>query len=290
MAYPPRTHPPHMKPKYRYPVANKDEIPAELSAYYKESNGFLVLDIEGAADAEKLTEFRNTNTRLTGEIEIIAAAATGKTAAEFRGAKHDAILAEITAAREAAEAAGSAKGKEEIDKAATARIEALKTSHAREIATREERITKQNTELSRLKIDHKILELGTAAGLLPTAADDLAARASRVFSLDEHGQIIARKPDGTALFDDKGEDMTPEKWIESQRTAATHLFKPAEGTGSPGGGGGGAPAKTGLGAGPNPWDPKTTNRTLQGQIYKKDPALAVRMAAQHNVKLQMPAK
>lgn len=283
-----------MKPKFYYTEAEKASIPEALAAFYVAKDGGYVLDVDGAADARRLAEFRNNNDALKAQVENLAAAATGKQPVEFRNVKPEAILAEITAARDADRASGSAKGREAVEEASRQQIEALKTAHKNELATRDTKIQEHQKELSRLKIDHKILEVGTAAGLLPTAGEDLAFRASKVFSLDpDTGKILAKNPDGTGMFDTQGEPMTPEKWVEAQRKNpnAVHLFKPAEGSETPGGGAGGGNGGGATFKGPNPWDPKSLNRTQQSLLFKQDPANARRMANMHGVTLPAaPAK
>lgn len=280
-----------MKPKYKYALADKASIPEALAAFYIEKDGFLILDVDGAADASRVAEFRTNNEALRRELEEIAAAATNKTPADFRGAKKDAILAEITAAHEAASKAGNAKTKQEIEEAANARIEALKTSHANALAAAQKAAEDSKKELSKLKIDAAVLEKA-GAGLRKNSPQFLIDAASKVFSLDENGKIVARDSEGKQLFDTStGEPLGIEAWVKKSQAEYPFLWEDSSGAGSEGGAGGGKPpVKT---DGLNPWDKKTAgawNLSEQGKLYKKDPALAIKMAAQHGVRLVMPAK
>ena len=62
------------------------------------------------------------------------------------------------------------------------------------------------------------------------------------------------------------------------------LLKGSPGAGGGGGGGGGEFFDTGV----NPWAKETKNLTIQGQIIKKDPEKAKRLAAQAGVTLNLP--
>lgn len=276
-----------MKPKYKYPVADKASIPEALAAFYIEKDGFLILDVDGAADASRVAEFRTNNETMRRELEEIAAAATGKTPAEFKGAKKEAILAEITAAQEAHTKAGSAKTKTEIEEAANARIEALKASHATALTAAQNAAAESKKQLSKLKIDAAVLEKA-GAGLRKNSPQFLIDAAAKIFSLDDEGKIIARDADGKQIFDtSSGEPLGIESWVKKSQNEYPFLWEDSAGAGSEGGAGKQTPAG---GTGVNPWDAKTWNLSQQGQLYKKDPALACKMAAQHGHKLIMPAK
>lgn len=277
-----------MKLKFRVPADQKDTIPAAFLEYYTldEKTGTYTLNVDGAVGAERVAEFRTNNETLRLELEEIAAAATGKTAAEFKGAKKDAILAEIKTANDAHAAAGNAKTKTEVEAAAQARIDALNASHTRAMQTLQTTADARQKELSALKIDAAVLAEATKLGLRPTATEDITFRAGRVFSLGDDGKPVAKDAEGKQIFDldAQGEPLGIAAWVKKQVTAAPHLFESSEGGGT-GGGGAGKPAAKQIGTGPNPWDPKTLNITEQGKIFTADPALARRMAALHGVKI-----
>ncbi len=262
-----------MKPKYRYPVSEKATIPEALAAYYVEKDGFLVLDIDGAGDAaalnQKIQEFRTNNTKAKEDLEEIAALATGKDPAAFKGMAKEAIVLEINTHRDAAEKAGSAKTKTEIEAAAEAKITAMKTAHQNELnkisaerATLQQERDARSAELATLKIHKAVLDEATKLGARPEALDDIAARAAAVFSLDDKGVPVARKGD-TPLFDPAtGEALTVQHFAKSLTQTAKHLFVESTGSGSEGGSGGKPPGAVN---GENPWDPKHLNRTRQNK-------------------------
>lgn len=279
-----------MKPKFRYPVAEKANIPEGIAPYYVEKDGFLTLDIDGAGDAvalnRKLDEFRTNNQTLRQDIEEVAAVATGKKPEDFRGVAKDTILTDVTSAVAAHAAAGSAKTKEQIEAASEARITAMTNAHKTEV----QRLTTENAaarkELSELKIDKAVLDEATRNGLRPEAGPDVMARARSIFTLDDKGNPVARNPDGTPMFDQTtGNPLDIKTWTTQLSTTAAHLFKESQGAGTGGGdapGGGGKPP---AGAGVNPWKKETFNRTEQAKIYSQDKAKAIRMAAEAGVKI-----
>ena len=281
-----------MKPKFRHPIADKASIPEALLPFYVEKDGFMVLDIDGAGDAvalnKKLDEFRNNNQTIRQDLEEVAAAATGKDAAAFKGVPKDSILSEITTAVAAHTAAGSAKTKQEIEAASEARITAMTAAHKREA----DRLTSEHAaarkELSELKIDKAVLDEATRLGLRPEANPDVMARARAIFTLDDKGNPVARNPDGTPMFDPTtGDPLNIASWSKHLSGTAPHLFKESQGAGSGdaapagggggGGGGGGAPKPT---TGVNPWKKETWNLSEQGKIYQSDKPRAIKLAAE----------
>lgn len=298
----PTQYPPHMKPKFRYPVAEKATIPEHLLPHYVEKDGVLTLDIDGAGDAvalnRKLDEFRTNNQNLRQDVEEVAAAATGKDAGAFKGVEKATIIAEVTASVAAAATAGSAKTKQEIETASEAKITAQAAAHKREV----DRLTAEHTaarkELSELKIDKAVLDEATRLGLRPEANPDVMARARSIFTLDDKGNPVARGADGSPLFDQTtGNPLCIAAWTKQLSGTAPHLFKESAGPGGgeapPAGGGagggaggaGGGGRPPGAAGGVNPWNPKTINRTKQSEMYRTNKPLAIKMAAEHGVTL-----
>lgn len=258
-----------MKPKYYY--ATEAEIPEDLKdRYVKDGDGWR-MDIEGAADATKLKEFRDNNVKLTKEVETLKAT--------FKDIDPE-------AARKAIEITNQLDEKQLIkatDLAAQVeeRTSAMKAANEKLVADITAERDKATAEISTLRINGAVMRAGNECGLREGAADDLISRASRTFSYKD-GNVVAADADGNPLFNEKSEPLQIEDWVKQQTEKAPHLFDPNTGGGGQGGGQGGA---GGAFNGPNPWDPKSKNMTKQAELLRTNPALAKRLAGKHGVDL-----
>lgn len=266
-----------MKPKFSYKT--KAEVPTALSEFYTEKDGVWYLDVDGAADAERLKEFRDNNIDLKKQVKDLT-----EKFADIDPVEHKKLVAKA-ATLEAAVAKADGK----IDELIATRTEAMKKEHEKTVANLTKNLEGANNELSRLKIDSAVLEAGTKHGLRSTAHLDLIARAQRTFKLGDDGKIVATGPDGKAIYGKGADPLTIGEWVESQAKEAAHLFEPSQGGNSQGGAGGGG-GGGGKGGGVNPWKQGSVNLTEQGKLVRADPALAVRMAAEAGVKLALPTK
>jgi hypothetical protein len=258
-----------MKPKFRY--ANQSEIPEALKSFYIEKDGGWVIDIEGAADAAKLNEFRDNNIALAKERDTLKAT--------WDGLNPDDVKALI--AKKAEIEAQKSKDKGEIEQLITDRTAAMKDLHQKELDKIKADYDKTRTELKTLKIDSAILEVGTTLGLRETAHQDLIFRARTVFELDENGNVVAMK-DGKVIYNGNAEPITIKDWVNTTAKDAPHLFKESSGGGAPGGkggqGGGGFSGK-------NPFKAESMNLTEQGKLINTDRPLAARLAQEAGVSI-----
>jgi len=257
-----------MKPKYKY--TTEAEIPEALKAFYqKASDGTWVIDVDGAADADRLREFRDNNISLTKELADVKKA--------WEGFSPDEVKALV--AKKAEIEAQKSKDKGEIEQLVTQRTEAMKQEHEKALNTIKTQADAANAELSKIKIDQALVAAASKHGLRASAQTDLIHRGRTIFQL-ENGQVTPKGPDGKPIYGPKAEPLTPDEWVETLAKEAPHLFEQSAGSGAEGSKGG---AKGTTGA--NPWKTETLNRTRQAQILKTDPQAAKRLAAEAGVQL-----
>lgn len=83
-----------------------------------------------------------------------------------------------------------------------------------------------------------IKDAAIKSGCVPEAADDFVFRGSRIFKVDEEGNVTCLDKDGKAIFGKDGKTpLAPEEWVESLRETAPHLWPKAAGSGATGSGG-----------------------------------------------------
>jgi hypothetical protein len=119
-------------------------------------------------------------------------------------------------------------------------------------------------------LTRSLIEAGRNQQVRKSALEDFLGRARQVFKL-VNGVPTAFELDGkTVRYGKDGvSPMSLEEWTVAQAQEAPHLFEASVGGGAPGS----LQTATG-GAGENPWKRETFNLTKQGQILKRDPALA----------------
>lgn len=258
--------------KFKYSTEN--DIPEALKAYFaKQQDGTFHLQCEGAVAADRLAEFRDNNTALIKQVADLNT--------KFKDIDPDEARA-LLAKSDEIKAAKVVKS-EDVDKLIAERVAAVQKTAKTELDAVTAKATAAATQLAKLTIHGKALEIAAAAGLRPSAQADLIARAERTWSLNDQGQPVATGPDGKALYSPK--DASPlgmAEWMESQLKDAPHLFESGKGSGSQGGAGGGS---GGGNQSVNPFDPKTHDLAAQGALYRSDKATAVRLAAMHGVTL-----
>ncbi len=241
-----------LKQKY----ATAAEVPAEVKSLYLERDGGFVLDAERDP---KVDELRTSNVNLLKEI------ATWKQ--RFDGIDPEAVRALAEEKRKLEEAAQLKAG--EFEKVLAARTAEKDKALQAERALREA----SDQRLAVVMIDDAVVSEATKRGLLPTALDDLKARAKSAL------RLVGGVPqvfDGETVVMGK-DGVTPKnvaEWVDDLGTKAPHLFGANAGGGAVGSGTGGV-ARGGGQA--NPWLKATLNLTEQMRLQKTDPALAARL-------------
>ena len=255
----------------KFSYDNESEIPAEVKKYYKQTTEgdktTWVLQCEGGAPKAKLDEFRTNNIQLQRDLKKAndALAAFGDMTPEL--------------ARELAEKADDirahkAKKPEEIEALVTERTKKITEAHAKEKEKIQAERDKHYNELCELRISGSVVEEANKVGLRPSATLDITSRSRQVFTLKD-GVVVALDKDGnTRVGEDGYTPLSISNWVAGLTKEAPHLFDPSAGAG----GSGTRPGGTGKHR--NPWAKETWNLTEQGQIQRKDAALAERLKAE----------
>lgn len=260
-----------MKPKFSYP--SQTEIPEALRPYYVEKDGKYVIDIEGAVAAERLAEFRDKNIALTKEIGDLKKEWEGFTPSEVKD-----LVAKKTEIENA-----KIKSESEFQTKLKERTDAMKAEADKRIAELEGKVKEHESRLAEVVIDKALIEEGTKLGLRPEAADFLTTIGRKSIKL-ENGVPVIYKSDGKPEYGTDGEPLKIADFVGRVAKANAFAFQPSSGAGSQGGAGSGGSG--GGGASDNPFKAGAGfNRTRQGEIFRQDPALARRLAAEAGITL-----
>ena len=250
--------------KFKY--AKREDVPANVAAFYVEREGGFVLDAEGVVEKEKLEEFRATNIAVLKERDELKQRFAGIDPEEVRQ------LATEKARLEEEQRLKDGKFQEVMDaRLKTARAEWEK-QHQPVVAERDA----LHARLTETEIDRAVVTEATKRGLKPTAIPDITARARMTFKLvdgvpqafEADGQTARPGQDGVA-------PMTLAEWVAALGSDAPHLFEANAGGGAAGSGSGGAGNRSGS----NPFRKESWNLTEQMKLRRTDPGLAARLEA-----------
>ncbi len=263
----------------KYFYDNEADIPDALKAYYKKdaSDGKFYLQCDGIIPRAKLEEFRENNITLTNELNALKL--------QFKDVdptKYAELLKIETDLR-----SGKLKDGKTVEQIVEERVGTMRTENEKRIKELETLNGTITADLSKLRINDQVVRIATEKGLRETAVDDILGRAQLVFKM-ENGKVVAYGPDGKERYNKSGKPFEIADFVEEAQTTAVHLFKDSTG----GGGGGGGNGRPGAGGGNqvNPWKKETLNLSAQGKIYKENPTLAIKMAAECGKTLEMPAE
>lgn len=266
-------------PKLKRTYTNKEEIPTEAAGLYIESGGQHVLqhdlEVEGLVPNATLEEFRNTNINLRKDL------------ARFEGVDPDKY--KELSSREQQIRDAETKGSERIEERVQERTKAALQQWEKDRAQLTGQVGTLSEKLQKAVIESRALEQATPFGLRKDAARNLILLVNEQWRLDENGEPVCFESDGkTVRLDGSGKPMRGtdglQRFIERlAREDAKFLFEGNQGGGGQGSGHGGYQNDDGE---INPFDPKTYNRTKQGELVIKDFAKAKRMAARHGIDLK----
>lgn len=206
--------------------------------YEKNGEEFVFSALDETETKKKLAEFRDTNRSKHKEIEELK-----KQLKSYDGIDP----AKWAEAQKAMEKLSAIDEKQLIDQGKfdeffSKRSEAMRQEHERSLKAKDEAYRKAIEERDGLKhklgthlIDAEVQKAVMKTGKLREGAiEDVLSRARRVWSLDEHGNIIPKK-NGETLFGRDGEQLKIEEWANDLPTDAPHLFESSKGGGAEGG-------------------------------------------------------
>lgn len=248
-----------------------DEIPETFRELYSERGGQYVLTgVEGVktqADLDKLnealrkerTDHKTTRDRLAafGDLDPANIHATLEEAAEnktrIETLTKEGKLDESKLAERIQAAVNSAVGPVERDKKSLERqLEAQKKA----TAEKESLALQLQESIKQGKIEGALRDAAIASKVIPTAIDDAVLVGSRVFELNDHGEIVTK--DGFGVVP----GLSPKEYLKDMAEKRPHWWPP-----SVGGGAGGN--RAGGGGGDNPWSAGKWNVTAQGRYVRE---------------------
>ncbi|NET72102.1 MAG: hypothetical protein F6K62_14545 [Sphaerospermopsis sp. SIO1G2] len=178
------------------------------------------------------------------------------------------------------EAAGDKMSSEDIEKLVSGRLETHLRPIEREREALKEKISEQERQLNSFKQAEQdrernevIRKAAKEAKVVESAIEDVVLLASRDFEYNEAGGWVTRE----TKSDIGGKPAT--SWLQELQVAKPHWWPENVGGGAHGGVGGSNRFAT------NPWNPENKNVTEQGRIYRENPELAKKMAAQFGQKI-----
>lgn len=206
----------------KFSVTDITTVEEAMRPLYVESNGSYTLDVEGAVPKSKLDEFRMNNIELSKKLDSLK----GVDAEKYTK------LLELQARVDEKKLIDSGK----IDEVVESRISSLRSDYEQKSQQAQQQIATLMSSLQQRALSAEIGSVAIKSGVQETAIDDVMLRASGVFSMDEHGALVAKDAKGNVLYGKNGIDpLTTEEWVKSLVKFAPHLFKASSGGSAPGG-------------------------------------------------------
>jgi hypothetical protein len=252
-------------------VDNLDNVPAAFHELYTEQNGkFIVTGVNGV---KPLDEFNRVHGGLTKERNDHKTTKSIVAAYQALGELPD-LQSKLDRIAELEAAAGGKLDEAAIDKLVTTRLVSKTAPLERTIAQlqkdvgdRDGLLAQFQTERTQRSIQDSLREaLKKHEGFQPSAFEDAAMLAERVFEVNEDGKVVTK--DGVGVT--PGVDAAV--WLSEMQTKRPHWWGTSQGGGSRGNTGGNT------GGGSNPFSNENWNMTEQGRLLVANPARAEQMA------------
>ena len=220
--------------------ASLDDVDDKYHDLYVENDkGEFVLEVEDSDFKSKINEFRTNNTDLKKQIE--AAQKQMESFKDVDPTKYAAMQKELLTYKDKTLLD---EGKvEELLEQRTERMRSEYTDKFSKLETIAEESQKSSEkyqlQLSKIAVNDAVMKgIASSKALVRAgAAEDLLARASRVWSVDEEGKIRAKDPSGNILYGMDGKaPLTTEEWVLGLHKEAPFLFEASKGGGAGGSG------------------------------------------------------
>ncbi|EFL88296.1 hypothetical protein [Ahrensia sp. R2A130] len=256
------------------------EVPEQFHALYSREGdeGDFTLDPSIAGLVNDRATLNRTVAAVRKERDEAKATNGALKAAGFENV--DAVTARITELEEQATKGANA------DEIVAKRLAEVNEKHARELAAKDESLSKATTRLNDELMGRQVSEAITATNAVPEALRPILRERLRIVEEDGKQIVQAIGDDGEPVYGSDGKPMGAKAFAEKLRAEETYGFAFKADPKSGGGGTGNNPAKGG--GGPNPFvvkDGQRPNMTLIGQALKDNPARAKAQAAAANFDL-----
>ena len=94
-----------------------------------------------------------------------------------------------------------------------------------------------------MKISMLASEASLQSGVMPNAVGMMALQVAKSYQVNKDGNVIGRNPDGTEMFNEKGESMPMAEYVGSLHASMGYMFAQQQGSGANGSGAGQAGVK-----------------------------------------------
>lgn len=221
---------------------SQESIPEGLREYATKDDASGKFVVKVAPNA-KLVEFRDNNINLAKERDALKNAVSQY--ASVVGEDPNGFAEELARLRTTAQQVedGKLKGSEAIEKEVSARVKSMEDSYKAQInelggkvQSITERYQAAENKYRRSVLDREITNavLAKDSEANPEALPDLLARASRIFTVNENGQLIAMDGDAVVYGADGATPMTPKEWLGKTIEEAPYLARSSAGGGAAG--------------------------------------------------------
>ena len=135
-----------------------------------------------------------------------------------------------------------AEGKnEEVLQKRTQRLTEEHNKVVEGLKTQIEDLTAQNLgfqgQIKGLRVEGEIRQASVEQGIVPSAVEDVLARANNLFNVNDDGSLVATDAGGSIMLGKDGRaPLTPGEWLESMRDKSSHWWPAPQGAGASGGG------------------------------------------------------
>jgi hypothetical protein len=269
----------------RHSYSSEAEIPSDVRSHYSQGgDGKFYLQVEGMVPKARVDEFRQTNNELSQQLE-----AEKKKTEGLNLVRAKELLDLDSKGQIQKKGEGSGDVEKEVEKRTKEmkedferRMNAVNVEHKKAIDDITQKSTALSTRLERNLIDDAITAAALKKGALPSAIDDIKARARATFKLDGDN-IIAVDAKGNKIYGKDGMTiLSVDEYVEKLPTDAPHLFQTNKGTGATGTDRTGSSNIPSVRDGKNPF--VTGNLTDQGRLLAENPKEYERLKREANTK------
>lgn len=229
--------------------ATLTDVPDDLRDNAKEEDGKYVVKV---TSADKITEFRENNVKLSKERDTLVAQVTryeqvtGVPLAEVSNGKLDSFAKVLEGLRETKKRVddGALVENSSLEEAAAQRVTDVTNNlknqlaeMARERDTHKEARTKSEERSNQMMVENSIRLVASdpEVAMLDKAVNLVLPQAFRVFRVEESGKIMPKTSDGTVIYGSDGvTPMSVKEWLLKQRDDNDFLFKGSKGGGANG--------------------------------------------------------
>jgi hypothetical protein len=170
----------------------------------------------------KVVEFRDNNIALTQNVEALNA--------KFKGIDIDEYSKMQKEAQELKDKKMISAGK--VDELVEEKVNKIRTEQVAEMKKIQETNVTLSTQLNAQVVGSAVKTAAIKAGIVGTAIDDVLTRSNSMWTVKD-GKPVAVNKDGAVIWvEGTTEPLTLDKWVESLKETAPHLFGDSKGTGA----------------------------------------------------------